>query len=228
MHGLAPKRGVVIAIDGPAGAGKSTLARALADELGMPYINTGLMYRALARQSLAAGVPPEDGGGLARLAQTIEFEVGPGETGRLLIDEREPESALFAHEVEAVVSTVASHPEVRAIMRAEQRALGVAGCVMEGRDIGSVVFPDADIKIFLSADPGERERRRISERGEGNEAGAAVARRDRLDAKTNPFVPAPDAMVLDSTTLDAQEVRARAMAFVRQRLGGRSGRGSSP
>jgi cytidylate kinase len=225
MEGRTPKRGVVIAIDGPAGAGKSTLARALADVLGMPYINTGLMYRALASQALAAGVPPDDGARLARFAQAIEFEVGPGETGRLLIDGREPESALFGQEVEAVVSTVASHPEVRAIMRAEQRALGVAGCVMEGRDIGSVVFPDADIKIFLSAAPSERERRRISERGGGDEAAAAVARRDRLDAKTNPLVPAPDAMVLDSTTLDAQEVRARAMAFVRQRLGA-SGRGS--
>jgi cytidylate kinase len=226
MEGRTPKRGVVIAIDGPAGAGKSTLAHALADELGMPYLNTGLMYRALARRALAARVAPDDGARLARLAQSIKFEVGSGDTGRLLIDGREPESALFAPDVEAIVSTVASHPQVRGIMRAEQRALGVAGCVMEGRDIGSVVFPDADVKIFLSADPSERERRRISERGGGGEAGAAVARRDHLDAKTNPFVPAPDAMVLDSTTLDAQEVKARAMAFVRQRLGGGSGSGS--
>jgi cytidylate kinase len=212
------KRGFVVAIDGPAGAGKSTLARAVALELRLPYVNTGLMYRALAERALARGIRADDEAGLFHLAREIEFSLSPGEGGSLLIEGHDPPASLGSPEVEAVVSNVARHPEVRSVLRKEQRVLGASGCVMEGRDIGSVVFPDADVKIFLSADPAVRAGRRGSERG----AGEAVARRDRIDSRTNPMEPARDAYVLDSTSMDADEVRAEALRLIRQELAGSS------
>jgi cytidylate kinase len=210
------KRGLVVAIDGPAGAGKSTLARAVAQELRLPYVNTGLMYRALAARALSCGVSADDEDSLSGLAREIDFVVSPGEGGSLRIDGLEPDASLESRQVEEVVSKVARHPEVRAILRREQRVLGGGGCVMEGRDIGSVVFPDADVKIFLSADPAVRAGRRSSERGGGD----AVAARDGIDSRTNPLEPAPDAYVLDSTSLDAEAVRTEALRLIRRRLAG--------
>jgi CMP/dCMP kinase len=220
-----PKRGPVVAIDGPAGAGNSSLARVLAGRLLLPYINTGLMYRAVAFRALEAGVPPTDEEGLARIAGGMRFSVRPGPVvAELVIDGGEPPLGLTSEAVEAIVSEVARHPLVRSALRTAQRRLGADGCVMEGRDIGTVVFPDADVKIFLSAGPEVRARRRERERGGGSEVGMAVARRDALDSKTNPLRAAPDAHVLDTNDLAPDEVVARAAALVRDALGeGRAG-----
>jgi CMP/dCMP kinase len=209
------KRGVVVAIDGPAGSGKSTLAARLADRLGFPYINTGLMYRALALRSIEHGVEPDDVEGLVRLAGALRFGLGDGRTPRLLIEGAEPADALVSPQVEDAVSQVSRHPAVREIMRRAQRELGAEGCVMEGRDIGSVVFPDADVKFFLSAPPSVRADRRQRERG----AGEAVAERDALDRRTNPLEPTSDAHVLDTSVLSREEVFEAAVRVVDTVLG---------
>lgn len=214
-----PKRGLVVAIDGPAGAGKSTLALALATALGLPYVNTGLMYRALAHLSLQRRLGPDDEAGLAAAARALRFDLGPGGEGgvrEVLIGGRAPGAELTSRAVEAVVSRVARHAAVRAVMRRKQRALGAEGSVVEGRDIGSVVFPDADVKIFLRASPEVRAGRRIMERGGTQGTAEAVARRDELDAKTNPLAPAPDAHVLDSTAVSRERMVEEALGLVRR------------
>jgi cytidylate kinase len=212
---------VVVAIDGPAGSGKSTLARDLASALQLPYVNTGIMYRALTRRALRAGVDVDDGPALAMLARRMRFDLDPTvEPAALLVDGRRPAEELAAAEVESNVSRVARHPEVRAVLRAEQRRLGGDGAVLEGRDIGSVVFPEATLKLYLQADVEARAARRAQER-EAEEAEPAVARRlearDTLDARVNPFVPLADAVVIDTTSLDAAQVLARALELVRER-----------
>jgi cytidylate kinase len=216
-QGTAP-RGLVVAIDGPAGAGKSTLARRLATELWLPYVNTGLMYRSLALAALDEGVDPTDGNALAGVARRIRFSLAPASVGsppELLVAGSPPGPDLVSAEVESLVSQVARHPAVREVMRATQRELGLSGAVMEGRDIGTVVFPDARVKIFLSAAEDVRAGRRRRERGDRADIADAVARRDRLDARTNPFVPASDAHVLDATVLSRDEVFAEALRLVR-------------
>jgi cytidylate kinase len=212
---------VVVAIDGPAGSGKSTLARDLASALQLPYVNTGIMYRALTRRALRAGVDVDDGPALATLARRMRFDLDPTvEPAALLVDGRRPAEELAAAEVESNVSRVARHPEVRVVLRAEQRRLGGDGAVLEGRDIGSVVFPEATLKLYLQADVEARVARRAQER-EAEEAEPAVAQRlearDTLDARVNPFVPPADAVVIDTTSLDAAQVLARALELVRER-----------
>jgi CMP/dCMP kinase len=209
----------VIAIDGAAGSGKSTLARALALELGLPYVNTGLMYRALALRAHRDGVPPEDAAGLEELALGMRFEldrsVRPPE---LTIDGEPPDEALTSPEVESSVSAVARHPEVREVLRAEQRRLAAGGAVMEGRDIGTVVAPGAPLKVFLAAHPEERADRRALEREDDpSRIARALGTRDELDARTNPLEPAPDAVVLETTGLEPGDVVRRALELVRER-----------
>ncbi len=155
----------VIAIDGAAGVGKSTLARGLAEAIGLPYVNTGIMYRALTLAALDAGVDPDDGDALAGLMSRLRFDLSRDTPPELEVEGSPPSPALESERVEAEVSHVARHPQVRALMREAQRALGLAGAVVEGRDIGSVVFPDAPLKLFLTAAPHTRVERRAEQRG---------------------------------------------------------------
>jgi cytidylate kinase len=223
----------VVAIDGAAGSGKSTLARLIAEPLGLPYVNTGAMYRALTLAARRGEVDVEDEQALVRLMDTLDFTLSP--VGRpagnqqdpreLWIDGAPASDELESADVESNVSAVAKHPAVRAAMRAAQRALGEEGAVMEGRDIGTAVFPDAPVKVFLIAEPHERAGRRIEERGSEDVAGA-LHERDRRDARVNPFVPADDAVVIDTSDLDVDATVRAALAIIARRapelLSGRS------
>ncbi len=221
-----PSRPSVVAIDGPAGSGKSTLARRLAEELGLPYLNTGLMYRALTLGALRRGLDPMDGVALASLAEEIAFDLSSRfDPPALVIDGEPPSDELASPQVEVRVSTVAGHPEVRAVLREKQRRLGGQGAVIEGRDIGSVVFPEASVKIFLLASPRERAARRVTEREasgtlRGDEVADALAARDARDERVNPFVPAPNAVAIDTTGRDPEAVLEEALAVARAGLAG--------
>lgn len=221
--------GPVVAIDGPAGAGKSSLARRLAVALGLPYVNTGVMYRAVAREALRTGTDTEDEAALAGLARDIRFEIEDrGTPPGLVVDGEPPGEDLVTPDVEGAVSAVSRHPDVRAVLRAEQRRLGSGGAVVEGRDIGSVVFPDAAVKIFLDADPSERAARRQAERRRSDpELASALARRDELDARVNPFVPAKDAVAVDTSGRTEEEVYEEALRVIRAALDGGPGEGSA-
>lgn len=210
----------MVAIDGAAGSGKSTLARRLAERLDLPYLNTGLMYRALALEAVRAGVDPDDEQALTRLARSISFDLDPRvRPSSLRIDGREPEAELTSPEVESTVSRVARHPEVRAVLRDEQRRLSERGGVVEGRDIGTVVAPKADVKLFLEAEEGERVARRAGERAaKDHHVAEQLSARDALDARTNPLEPAEDAVAIDTTTMDADRVFEVALAVTRARL----------
>ena len=217
---------VVVAIDGPAGSGKSTLARRLAQTLDLPYLNTGLMYRALTLQALQRGVDPDDADGLAALAKEITFDldwrVRPPE---LTIDGSRASEQLQSADVESRVSRVARHPHVREVLRAEQRRLSERGGVVEGRDIGAVVAPHADVKLYLQAAQSERISRRINERTAPAEpVGDALSARDALDARTNPFRPADDAIAIDTTGMTSDQVYEKALATTRARLAQRGRR----
>jgi CMP/dCMP kinase len=207
----------VIAIDGPAGSGKSTLGRGLARALGLPYVNTGLMYRHLTYEALRTGTATDDSAALVTMLREIRFSLSEGQPPELLIQGRPALPALEGPEVEAEVSHVARHPRVRDIMRAEQRALGeLRGAVMDGRDIGSVVFPDAPLKLYLSADASIREFRRADGRNPGEaEVETSLQTRDARDASVNPFEPPPGSSVIDTATLDVAGTLSAALDLVR-------------
>jgi cytidylate kinase len=208
---------VIVAIDGPAGSGKSTLARRLALELGLPYVNTGATYRAVAREAIRQGVDPGDEEGLERIANRLQFDIDSGGAPPgILVDGSPPGSELSTREIESVVSRVSAHPRVRAALRGVQRRLAAEGGVVEGRDIGRVVFPDADVKIFLRADPSERAARRQRERGTDDpELAESLGRRDGLDARVNPLVAASDAIDVDTTGRTIDEVFEELLRVVR-------------
>ena len=204
----------VVAIDGAAGSGKSTLARALARSLGVPYVNTGLMYRGLTAAALRSGVDQEDEQGLVSLLKALRFSLS-GESPPELVVEGYPEDALTAPAVETAVSTVARHPAVRERMRVLQRSLGRDGAVMEGRDIATVVFPDASVKLFLVADEAERTARRARERSaDPADVAEALRLRDARDARTNPLEAAPGAIVIDTGAVDIETALAAALRIV--------------
>jgi cytidylate kinase len=215
---VAPR---IVAIDGPAGSGKSTLARGLARELGLPYVNTGLMYRALTAAALRAGVPVEDEGNVVRLAEGLRFTLGGPAPGELQVEGFD-DTELVSLDVESSVAVVARHPSVRRWMREEQRRIGrTEGAVMEGRDIGSVVFPDAPVKLYLQAHPDERASRRMGERATAEARVAeALHRRDAMDAQTNPFEPSPDAYVIDTSALTIDQTLERALKILKEHAPG--------
>jgi cytidylate kinase len=201
----------LIAIDGPAGSGKSTVAARLAAELGFDRLDTGAMYRVVALRALSAGVGPEDHDALVALARAVRIEVGD----RVLADGEDVTEAIRSDAVDRVVSAYAADAGVRAELVRQQRAWanGRSGAVVEGRDIGTVVFPDAPLKVFLTARLEERARRRASAAGAG-----ALALRDAYDSgrETSPLRPAPDAVVIDSSELDVEQVVAEVVALARR------------
>lgn len=207
----------VVAIDGAAGSGKSTLARGLARALGIPYVNTGLMYRALTLEALERDIDPGDGEALAELMESLRFTLDHADPPELSIQGAPPRPELNGDAVERHVSTVARHPAVRDLMRTEQRRLGAGGAVMEGRDIGSVVFADAPVKLYLEADPTERARRRERERGAAapSDVARALHDRDERDRRVNPFEPTSGAVVLDTTDLDVDGTLRAALRLIR-------------
>ncbi len=216
---------IVVAIDGPAGAGKSTVARAIAARLGFVYIDTGAMYRAVALWALRTGVSESDMHRLQQLASAAEISFAAGDNTVLLNGEdvtdviRTPEVAAFASKVSAV-------PAVRRALVEKQREMAAeTSVVMEGRDIGSVVFPDAQVKVFLDADPSVRADRRVREL---HESGATVDRdataeeiseRDRRDRtrSESPMIQSPDAVYLDTSGLSIEQVEEAILKLVRER-----------
>lgn len=198
----------LVAIDGPAGSGKSTVARTVAGRLGAAYLDTGAMYRSVALAALERGVDPTDGEALAKLAGALDIEVGE----RVLVDGVDATTAIRGPAVTAVVSAVSAHPPVRAEMVRRQRRWAEAhgGGVLEGRDIGSVVFPHADVKVFLTASEEERARRRQRDEDapDVKAVAADISRRDTIDSTraASPLRPADDAVVIDTTGRTVDEV----------------------
>ena len=216
-------RPLIIAIDGPSGAGKGTIARAVAARLGYRHIDTGAMYRALAWKALDARMDLSHEAAVAALADRARFEVGDG---RIRIDGDDVAAAIRTPEIDAAAAIVARQPRVRQSLIARQRALGAqGGVVMEGRDIGTVVFPAADVKIFLDASPEERARRRATDPAHASGRGAAIsdvatalAERDRIDRtrETSPLVQAADAVVIDTTGLSIDDAVERVLEVVKK------------
>ena len=213
--------GLLIAIDGPAGSGKSSVAQAVAGELGFIDLNTGAAYRAVALLALREGVDLEDGALLAEIARRVGLDAEGARAEGALV----PEDDLRAPEVSAAASKVSARPEVREVLlsvqrEAAQKARGEGGAVVEGRDIGTVVLPEADLKIFLQAAPEERARRRAHQTGREAELDRireAIKKRDRRDSEreTSPLKPAPDAVILDTTALSLDEVVSRVLDLAR-------------
>ncbi len=220
-------KGLVVAIDGPSGAGKSTTGRALAARLGYTYIDTGAMYRALAVKAMRAGVSLDAEEALATVCRASRIELTDGGR-RVLLDGEDVTSELRSREISRASSLVSVHQGVRAEMVARQRELGrEGGVVLDGRDIGTAVFPDAEVKIYLDAQPGERAQRRLAElRAAGADVSFEAVEKDLRDRDYNdthraesPLVRAWDALALDTTQLSPEEVVERMLAAVRAREG---------
>jgi cytidylate kinase len=218
----------VIAIDGPAGSGKSTVAREVAARLGLGYLDTGAMYRAVAYEAIRRGIDPEDAPTVAELARQMELHV----SDQVVVNGTDATVEIRSPEVTRAVSTVAAIPEVRQEMVIRQRewAEERAGGVVEGRDMGTVVFPSAQVKVYLTANEDERASRRSREMLERDFDQAAaemahvaheIARRDHLDStrSASPLAVADDAVQIDTTGLDAGEVVDLVMALVKERIG---------
>ena len=221
---MSEKR-IVVAIDGPAGAGKSTLAKRVAEKLGFVYINSGAMYRAIALWALRLNIETSDMHRLEQLAKEAVLDLAPAD-GRILLNGEDVTDAISQPAVSVAASQISAIPGVRRALLGHQRRIAETNSVvMEGRDIGSVVFPDAQVKIFLDADPNERARRRTLElRDKGHAAdlhivAAEILERDGRDRKRTeaPLVQAPDAELIDTTGLKLDDVEELILKLVRAR-----------
>jgi len=225
-------RPLIIAIDGPSGAGKSTLGRMLARELGLLYIDTGSMYRAVALAVLESTINENDDVAVGSLAQRIDIDLaGDPDSLRVTLNRRDVSDRIRDDDVTNMSSIISTIPAVRRAMVERQRELGKRGAVLNGRDIGTVVFPDADVKFFLDAVPEERAERRLAEERETNPAAtydqtfADITQRDRRDTTRadSPLMAAEDAIVIDSTGQPIEEVFQRMMSAVESRATNRGG-----
>jgi CMP/dCMP kinase len=223
---------LIIAIDGPAGAGKSTVAARVAERFGLVNLETGAMYRAFALKAIQTDTDFDDPEELGRLAARTAIRLAPARMGNgVFLDGVDVTKRIREADVTAAASRVSVHPEIRKWMVSMQRQLGASGgIVMEGRDIGTAVFPDANVKIFLDASPEVRGQRRFQQNGIASaqpEASVLAELRERdLRDRTraqSPLVPAPDAIVIDSTHLSLEEVVAKVEAIIEQKLQLRSG-----
>jgi cytidylate kinase len=215
-------RHVLVAIDGPAGSGKSSVAGVVAEQLGFAKLDTGATYRAVALVALGEEVDLDDGAALTQIADEVDLTA----SGVFYRGEHIPKDALRTPEVSAAASRVSAHPELREVLVERQRtaaceAQATGGAVVEGRDIGTVVLPDAGLKVFLSASPEERARRRALQTGREGELGRireAMSMRDRRDSEreASPLKPASGAVVLDTTGLTLEEVVTKIVELVRE------------
>ena len=222
---------MIIAIDGPAGSGKSTVAKAVASHLGLRYLDTGAMYRSVAVAALARGIALDDEGALAHIAEkdpiSFEHAEGQAQPSRVFLGAEDVTAAIRTPEADAAVSAVSRLSRVREVMVAKQREhVRGQSIVAEGRDIGTVVFPDADVKVFLTASPEERARRRAAERSYGADSDAdpaeqaetlaALLCRDHADStrEVSPLAVADDAVTVDTTSMSTEEVVERVVCLV--------------
>jgi cytidylate kinase len=238
---MAPTKPVIITIDGPAGSGKSTLARGLARELGITYLSTGATYRALALKALRRGIDPEDAEKSAELARSVKIEFHPprseNESDRVFLDGEDVTGQLDSNDVSMAASRISKHPAVRQALIRLQRDIAekimaerphdgarFTGVVLEGRDTGTVVFPDADVKIFLDASLDERTRRRLADfdisQSNIENAKSQILSRDLSDKQreVSPLKPAPDAILIDNTNWKVEETLKRALEIVGKKI----------